>query len=661
MVAATAHRYRLSQVPTGAAGRLGEERRDVAIVVANPAVLRASSGNLLAIAEDLSSGAELLGGALDDFRASRGWSEFLSDVPPLDIDMGAVAGRIDRMSAFTAQVAAAFAAADDVDDGGRVRADEATVAALVNVSFAGDRPVLLRDGDRWIFPGTDGSDFVRIVADGDGYRLEVGVPVRGPDGRETLDWQSMALTDEQAANLVLRTGGGDDFVALPVTATIAFTVWTGAGNDVVGTPGRAYSSRLGGGGDDRVFTGDGDDRVEAGDGDDEVYAGAGDDYVDGQGGDDRIVGGSEADIVYGGAGDDVLEGAQGDDHLEGGRGADDLRGDAGRDLLSGGRDDDRLRGGDGDDDLLGGRGDDESIGGDGTDKVTFELGETRSANELSVTIELTGDPGSYAINTDPSARPDWMTEDEWEAWVERLDADLELLRTTETGRASLSLLDDAARDSDDWVPWDDDTRITILPYQPSDADDPVSFDAYIEAFLNDEPLPGEEDPDDPDAGDVTSLTGFDRSYAVGDRVSYGQANVADFAYGPPVLTLQHELSHAFDNLRGGTPDDRYVEVEVDADGNEVGRSEETISEAEINSVGLDLDGDGDPDTVNTDDGQHHPPVFTENALRDELRRPERDSYTRGTSDARAPGHRIRYEETDGDPVEADDEDGAPRR
>ncbi|MEJ7846414.1 MAG: M91 family zinc metallopeptidase [Acidimicrobiales bacterium] len=382
-----------------------------------------------------------------------------------------------------------------------------------------------------------------------------------------------------------------------------------------------------------------------------MYAGAGDDYVDGQGGHDRVVGGDGDDIVYGGAGDDLIEGGTDDDHLDGGAGGDEVRGDAGRDLLSGGRDDDVLDGGEGDDDLLGGRGADTAAGGGGTDRITHEAGEANTSGELFVTIELTGDPGSYAINTDPDARPDWMTEPEWDAWVERLDADLELLRTTETGRESLLLLDEASRDSDDWVGYDEDTRITIIPYQPYDGGvQSVSFDTYVEALLNGERLPGE----DSTRPVVSALTRSDRSYAIGDTISYGQANTADFAFGPPVLTLQHELSHSFDNLRGGTPDDEYVEVEYDQHGNEVNRSG-PISEAELNAVGLDIDGDGDPDSVDTDDGQHHPPVFSENALRDELRRPTRDSYELGTSADRAPGHVVRYEELDGDAVEVDDE------
>jgi hypothetical protein len=177
---------------------------------------------------------------------------------------------------------------------------------------------------------------------------------------------------------------------------------------------------------------------------------------------------------------------------------------------------------------------------------------------------------------------------------------------------------------------------------------PASFDDYVEAYLNDEQLPGENDPNDPT---VDSLTRFDRSYAVGDTISYGHSNVTGRDSGRPVVTLQHELSHGYDNLRGGTPQDRYFEVEYDENGNEVDREE--VSEAELNAVGLDIDGDGDFDSVDTRDGHHHPPVVSENALRQEWRLPIRDSYTFGHSGDRDPGHEIRYEDANGNPVQVD--------
>lgn len=629
--------------------------RAVATSSARPSALRAFVTAAQAIDTDtLSARQAPLRSALDAFRGTAGWAEFLSDVPPLDIDFGAVRGRLAQVATFVGEVAAGFEAADtDKKNDDVVTMDDTVLRNHVRVDLD-SQTNLVWDGTRWIYPGTDDRDFVRVVTRDGKTFLEVGAVVV-VDGRRTVRWETRELTPEQAANLTIRTGGGEDFVGISPDVNVRVTVWTGEGNDAVGMPGRNFSSRLGGGGDDVIFTGGGDDRVEGGAGNDAIYAGDGRDHVDGQGGNDVVVGGDGDDVLYGGAGDDTIEAGGGDDHLEGGSGRDTLRGHDGRDLLSGGRDDDTLHGGAGDDDLFGGRGADTVEGGDGKDKATIEYADTATGNEHTVMIELKGDPGSYAI--DLGNKPDWMTDAEWEAWRERIDSDIEFLRTTHSGRAGLEALDRASHDSDSgWNPFDSDTKITILPYAPWDGDEmkPPSFDTYVEALLNNENLPGEGTDH---AGAVDSLVRFDRSYQVTDVVSYGHTNTADFSFGPPALTLQHELSHAWDSLHGGASDGdegfidgfipnngHYTEVLRDANGNEIRRSD--VPRAEVNSQGLDTDGDGRPDTVEADDGTDHPTELTENALRLELRRPLRDSYTMGTQDGRANGEHVTYENAD---------------
>lgn len=618
---------------------------------ARPSALRTFASTAEAIDTDsLTPHVSPLRTALDTFRDTSGWPDFLSDIPPLDIDLGAVRGRLAQVAMFVGEVATGFEAADtDPDTDDVVTATDVFLGGHVSVDLD-SQVTLLQDGDRWIYPGTEDSDFVRVGQVLGLTFIEVGV-VAIEDGRRTVRWERRWLTREQASNLTIRTGGGDDFVGISPGVRVGITVWTGDGNDVVGMPGQHYSSRRGGGGGDRIFTGDGNDRVEGGAGDDEIYGGDGNDYIDGQGGDDRIVGGAGDDVLYGGAGDDEIHGGSGDDYLEGGSGDDVLRGNDGRDILSGGRGDDELHGGAGDDDLFGGRGDDSYHGGDGDDRVTAESGEARSGIEQSVLIELTGDPGSYAI--DLGDQPDWMTDAEWENWRERLDSDIEFLRTTHSGRAGLEALDQASHDSDSrWNPFDSDDKVTILPYVPWNGGDPqpVSFDRYVEAMLNDEHLPGE---DPGRAGPVDSLVRFDRSYAGGDLISYGQAKVTGYSHGPPSLTLHHELAHAYDGLRGGVSDrdQPYTEVLRDADGNVVldadgNERRAEVPRAELNSVGFDIDGDGEPDTVPTGDGSDHPVELTENALRTELRRPWRDSYTMGTEDHRRDGEHVTYENAD---------------
>jgi Effector protein/RTX calcium-binding nonapeptide repeat (4 copies) len=504
--------------------------------------------------------------ALDAFRSSAGWPEFLSDVPPLDIDFAAVRGKLGQEASFVDQVASGFdAAGAGADPDGVITTPDESLAPHVSIDLVG--PVtLVQEGARWIFSGSGDRDFVRVVTLGGTTFLEVGLVEVGDDGRRRLRWESRELTGEQAANLVIRTGGGEDFVGISPDVAVRVTVWTGEGNDAVGMPGQSYSSRLGGGGDDLIFTGGGDDRVE---------------------------------------------------------------------------------GGAGDDDLFGGRGYDEVQGSDGTDKVTAETQDLVIDGETYVTIELTGDPGSYAIDLD--TKPEWMTDAEWAVWRERIDADIEFLRTTHTGRPSLTALDQAARGEDFNA---DDQTIRILPYTVPTYDGPrvASFDEYAEALLNHENLPRAE------RNPVDTLTWRTGSYHDDAYVGYGHTDTTDFGFGQPSLYLHHELSHGFDGLHGGiSPSEEvspsvgyfYTEVLRDRNGNEIERID--VTRWELNSVGFDLDGSGDPDTVEAADGTVHPDYFTENALRQELRRPWRDSYalgSMGTQDRRREGEYVTYENTD---------------
>jgi Effector protein/RTX calcium-binding nonapeptide repeat (4 copies) len=608
---------------------------------ARPSALRAFTTTAASIDTDsLAPRGEPLRTALDAFRSTAGWPDWLSDVPPLDIDFGAMRGRLAQIADFVDQVAAGFEAVDtDPNRDDQVTMDDSALADHVRIDL--DAPVtLVQDGSRWIFPGSADPDYVRVVTENGRTFIEVGT-VTVVNGRRELRWTRQQLSDDQARNLVIRTGGGNDFIGVSPDVQVTITVWSGDGHDAIGMPGQNVSSRLGGSGADRIFAGTGNDRVEGGAGDDQIYGGDGNDYIDGQRGHDRIVGGGNEDTIYGGQDSDSIDGGAGDDYLEGGSGADNLRGGNGRDILSGGRDNDALHGGAGDDDLFGGRGVDVVQGGMGNDKVTADSSDTVTGHETRVTIELTGDPGTTGI--DFGSKPDWMTDAEWDAWNERLDSDIEFLRTTQSGRAGLEALDQASRDSNAWWnPFDGNDQVRILPYQPWHGGDPQpnSFDEYVDAMLNGENLPGE---DAGHAGHPDSLVRFDRSYQGGDLVSYGHANQADFSFGPPSLTLQHELSHAYDHLHGGVEDgdESYTEILRDANGNEIRRSE--VPRAELNSQGLDTDGDGDPDTIDTDDGTDHPDAFTENALRAELRKPRRDSYTMGTQDGRRNGEHVTYE------------------
>ncbi len=576
-------------------------------VRARPEALRGFADIAGDVSADLGAKSAALGAALDGFRATDGWQELLPDVPPLDIDLDAARGRVDRLGGWVTQVAAAFEA---VDGSGVVALHESQLLAAVPRLAAG-APRLVHVDGRWILSGSDFSDHIVLVERDGALVARVGRLVSG-----TLRYEEVPLTDEQARNLVIRTGDGNDVIEVPPSAALAITAWTGGGDDLVGAAGDSFGVRLGGGGADSLFLGEGDDVAFGGAGDDRMWAGAGRDVLDGQDGNDQLGGGDGYDVLYGGRGDDGVRGGRGDDALEGGSGRDEVAGDAGDDVLSGGRDDDRLLGGAGEDRLFGGRGVDDVDGGFGSDTAVAEEGDGVSA-ERRITIALDGDPGDTAIEV---RQPEWMSDEEFAAWSERIDSDLELVRTTPQGREGLEALDERAEGTDtSWLPFlGRSRRVVVVPYGDTEAPDST---LTVERWLDENALDG----------GAASLGGNYASppgLALDDDalVNYGGSHSAALDDRPPVASLYHELSHSYDQLGGGTEDGEYTEVLRAADGTEIRRNTD-VPRAEINSVGVDLDGDGDLDTRPNADGEEHPAALTENSLRDDLGWERRPSYT----------------------------------
>ena len=167
----------------------------------------------------------------------------------------------------------------------------------------------------WLFPGSDGDDYLQTGPDGE--------LIGGRGGNDTLD-------------------GAD-------------------GNDVI----------AGGADEDELHGGRDDDLLFGGSGDDALFGHVDDDAISGGAGDDTLNGGGGDDLLSGGAGNDTLHGSYDDDWLIGGEGEDVMHGGEGHDLLDG-RDGetlaarDYLNGGDGDDILLSGAFDNLN-GGNGAD------------------------------------------------------------------------------------------------------------------------------------------------------------------------------------------------------------------------------------------------------------------------------------------------------
>jgi len=243
-----------------------------------------------------------------------------------------------------------------------------------------------------------------------------------------------------------KTGGlaisvnGEDAVFSPSDKLV---IKAGEGNDTIWVD-RDVTVRLrleGGDGNDFIRGGSGDDAIEGGKGNDRLHGGGGDDYVNGSKGRDIINADVGNDVVYAGHGDDLVFGNAGNDYLEGGAGADLIFGNDGNDLTSGGTGNDRLYGNYGKDVLYAGEGKDRLSPGVGDNKLFLQNEDTflstgKAATDTVITVELAGNPGATGLTISGS-----------DDFVERVEADVEMLRSSPAGREMLDAYD-AANASD---------------------------------------------------------------------------------------------------------------------------------------------------------------------------------------------------------------------
>lgn len=122
--------------------------------------------------------------------------------------------------------------------------------------------------------------------------------------RHAAQDQDFALS--QVKRIVLRGGGGADYLNIDDSVGISGALHGEAGNDTL----------VGGNGDDMLYGGSGHDHLAGGLGDDLLVGAAGDDRLLGNEGDDTLGGGGGRDQIHSGAGKDVL--GKGDKDLDGG-------------------------------------------------------------------------------------------------------------------------------------------------------------------------------------------------------------------------------------------------------------------------------------------------------------------------------------------------------
>ena len=400
-----------------------------------------------------------------------------------------------------------------------------------------------------------GGDKVEVRVDpATGQRTVVinGVEYQVPDG--------MAIT--------IRAGAGNDTITVPAGTPINLTLLGGTGNDKI----------TGGDGRERILAGAGTDTIKAGGGDDRVSGGADRDYIDGQGGDDTLTGGDGDDTIYGLSGNDHISGGDGRDYLEGATGNDTIHGEAGNDTISGGRDNDTIHGGAGNDFIYNGHGTDTVTGGTGKDTAYTQTGDTTDT-EQAITIELKN--LGTTIKFDKDATPEF---------IERVQADLDMLRSSPRGQLMLTEMD----------------RM------------PIEMDR-----IHNDTLTIIETPDGNTARYRTIIETPDGNTARyrSNQIEYNPTRIKAADYRPPVVGFFHEKAHVYDYHHGTLADGRYN------NSNDPDRMEDNgmvvgVPNSERQAVGLPIDADGDGDYEIDPD---HPYDYTENGLRDEMgwwRRPK---------------------------------------
>lgn len=245
--------------------------------------------------------------------------------------------------------------------------------------------------------------------------------------------------------VVISTGSGDDHVKVSIDKTTGEQI-VKAGSGVWRFPADADLVVRTGAGDDTVVVapgthvrltligGDGADTLTGGAGDDVLLGLAGNDYLEGGAGADLMTGGAGNDAAYGSSGDDLIAGGTGRDVLNGGDGADRLSGEDDADVLSGGAGADAETGGAGDDVIYTGAGADQVDGGAGSD-TAYATKAAMVQAERTVTVQVADLSKNIHIEGSP-------------AFTERVQADLDLLRASPTGQRMLAALDQGLVDGD---------------------------------------------------------------------------------------------------------------------------------------------------------------------------------------------------------------------
>ncbi|AGY56824.1 M91 family zinc metallopeptidase [Gloeobacter kilaueensis] len=464
------------------------------------------------------------------------------------------------------------------------------------------------------------------------------ITLAGGDRNDTFNVTSHCDHDGNIDGVTVRDGRGRGHDYLGADAD-HLTIDGGKGDDTIRVDASVHNAMhlVGGDGNDRISGGSGDDRIEGGAGNDDISGGAGKDFIDGgQGNDylrggagkDRLIGGDGNDLISGGAdrdyidggkGDDELYGNDGDDTIYGGQGKDLVSGDAGNDYLEGGKGDDTVSGGTGDDFVSGGRGNDAVLGGEGNDTLNGGEGKDRlvgssgddtlyadssdrtdggAGTNRTVAVEFDSTLGSnisFDTNADVDGNPDTpdaraLSGDEQAAFRDRVEDDLDLMRSSVNGQQLLRDIDNTGQN---------------VTFRQIDVDNGyadwagrgVGNNPFLDASGN------------PAAGQDVTI-----GYNPNINVEIGGKEETPFE------VLYHEMSHGWNITSGTLQSGTYTGADEPA-GSANNDERQAVG---LPNQGVPFDNDNNPATPASRD---NPTYATERGISDELGRQQRPNYT----------------------------------
>lgn len=407
---------------------------------------------------------------------------------PFDPDAGQVRGPGER----TDGMAATRINGDATNEGSRSQTETTDGKPVLvdplhesaEVSITRERTVgnhggqLYAVSDQLVFTTGAGNDQVQVT--------------QGPNGNVNFDVNGETYEAElaQFQEITIRSGDGDDNIAIDSGVTVNFVIEGGEGDNEI--------SALGSG-DDRIFGGEGNDTITVGEGNNYVYGGAGDDTIS--------VLGDGRNVLYGGAGNDTITGGQGIDYIDGGTGDDTIDGVAGQNILVGSLGNNLIHTGTGDSRVYAGN-DATVVNNGGNDVIN-------APEAIADRISAEDGASNTVVNVvlDPSLGRS-MTIQGSEEFVSRVQDDIEMLRNSPHGQQMLAEFDAAAAVGN---------RVTIVELQ----NEQNGFASMVPSYIQN----GE-------AGRGSDVT-----------ISYNPSFFLEDLPAPSVI-LYHEMSHGFNAVTG---------------------------------------------------------------------------------------------------------------